>query len=245
MPGDKTNSITLKSKEITAVLGTPPRWLIRWGSLHILLVVLLLVALSAFISYPDTITTDAVITVTDTGSIVYPVQPGRLSACLVHNNQAVEKGQPLLVISHTMGGQDTLRASSPGTVITDRLFKPGDSLTTTDRLFTIRSFTANPHIVLVMQPAQSAQLQPGMSVNISLAGYPPDVFGALRGRLRTRPVTVRQQDICQVELSAPWPDALSIALLHTSIRGTATVTTAEKPFLQRVFQTQKKHDIHP
>ncbi|MEZ5056778.1 MAG: hypothetical protein R2879_07025 [Saprospiraceae bacterium] len=52
-----TNKIELKSEEVRELLKTPPSWLVRWGSLILLVVLFLLVLCSVLITFPkvDTI----------------------------------------------------------------------------------------------------------------------------------------------------------------------------------------------
>ena len=52
---NKLKNINLRSEEIQDILGTPPSWLTRFGSLFILLALLTIVIVSAIVEYPDVI----------------------------------------------------------------------------------------------------------------------------------------------------------------------------------------------
>lgn len=56
------DDIQLRSEQVQEVLETPPNWLIRWGSLVILGVIVLFFALACIIKYPEFITSTIVIT---------------------------------------------------------------------------------------------------------------------------------------------------------------------------------------
>jgi multidrug efflux pump subunit AcrA (membrane-fusion protein) len=47
-----TNKIELKSEEVRELLKTPPSWLVRWGSLILLVVLFFMVLFSVFITFP-------------------------------------------------------------------------------------------------------------------------------------------------------------------------------------------------
>ena len=54
--------IELRSEEVQEILGTPPSWLVRWGTLVIVGVLASLGVLSYVVKYPDVIMADAMIT---------------------------------------------------------------------------------------------------------------------------------------------------------------------------------------
>lgn len=55
----------LRSEEIQDILSMPPHWMLRWTSGIILVMVIGIVVWSSYISYPDKLTTEAQITLTD------------------------------------------------------------------------------------------------------------------------------------------------------------------------------------
>ena len=58
---DKEEKIELRSEEVQEILGTPPRWIVRWGITIILLVVIILFAGSYLFKYPDIIFANVVL----------------------------------------------------------------------------------------------------------------------------------------------------------------------------------------
>jgi multidrug resistance efflux pump len=101
--------IEIRSEEVQEILGTPPRWIIRWGITIMLMVVIVLVSGSYFYKYPDLIT--ARITIL---SEYPPVQivarsNGKLDQLFVANNQVVEDNQVLGVIENTASYADAYR----------------------------------------------------------------------------------------------------------------------------------------
>src|SRR5882724_6869169 len=52
---NKEKDILLRSREIDEIIGKPPHWLIRWGIGIFFFVLTLVLVLSAFVRYPETI----------------------------------------------------------------------------------------------------------------------------------------------------------------------------------------------
>jgi len=55
-------NIELRSEEVLEILTKVPHWMIRWGNVLFLVLILLLLFLSWFIKYPDIILSEAIIT---------------------------------------------------------------------------------------------------------------------------------------------------------------------------------------
>ncbi|MBK6931427.1 MAG: hypothetical protein IPH12_11375 [Saprospirales bacterium] len=59
---DDREYVELRSEEVQEILGTPPGWLVRWGTLIVLLCFAALLGVAAIISYPDVIEARVVVT---------------------------------------------------------------------------------------------------------------------------------------------------------------------------------------
>ena len=82
------------------LLGRPPHWLLRSGATVLAVVIVLLLTLSAVISYPDMITSR--LTVTGSHSVVEVMarQSGHLQSVKVKEKQMVKQGEVLAVIEN-------------------------------------------------------------------------------------------------------------------------------------------------
>ncbi len=56
------NDLKLRSEEMQDILSRTPNWMIRWGTILIFAIILMLFFVSWFIKYPDIVTTAIVIT---------------------------------------------------------------------------------------------------------------------------------------------------------------------------------------
>lgn len=91
----------LRSEEVQEILTKVPHWMIRWGNVLFLTLILLLLFLSWLIKYPDVISANAIITTTIPPEKVFAKNTGRLDVLLVNDNEIVKANQPLAVIENT------------------------------------------------------------------------------------------------------------------------------------------------
>ena len=93
--------IELRSEEVQEILGTPPSWLVRWGTLVIVGVLASLGVLSYVVKYPDVIMADAMITTSAPPTSVVTRSDGNLSKLLASEKQEVKAGEILAVMQNT------------------------------------------------------------------------------------------------------------------------------------------------
>jgi len=110
---DQIDDIELRSEEVQEILTRAPNWMIRWGSALFLGLIILLLAISWFLEYPDIIPSQAIITTQVPPQKERARNTGRFSAILVEDNQDVVKNQPLAIIENTANYKDiyTLKAA--------------------------------------------------------------------------------------------------------------------------------------
>lgn len=106
------DDIQLRSEQVQEVLETPPNWLIRWGSLVILGVIVLFFALACIIKYPEFITSTIVITSQNPSEKIEVRINTRIEKILVQDHQEVKKGQLLMILESTANHADMLRLKS-------------------------------------------------------------------------------------------------------------------------------------
>lgn len=130
MSENDLDNIELRSEEVQEILTKVPHWMIRWGSLLFLSVILLLLLISWFVKYPDIITSEAIITTQIPPEKEYANISGKLDAILISDNDKVRANQPLAIIENTANYKDVLKLKQTiDTVrINNRLFSfPIDS----------------------------------------------------------------------------------------------------------------------
>ncbi|WP_298761463.1 HlyD family efflux transporter periplasmic adaptor subunit [uncultured Psychroserpens sp.] len=104
-----SNNIELRSEQVQDILTAVPNWMIRWGNSLIFVLLLMLLAISWFVKYPDIINAKAVITTEIPPQKEYAKVTGKLSALLVSDNEKVSSRQPLAIIENTANYEDVFK----------------------------------------------------------------------------------------------------------------------------------------
>ena len=109
---EEHEKIELRSDEVQEILGTPPRWIVRWGTTMIFIGIILLGVVSYIIKYPDVVAVPMYVT-----TFVEPVEVvsnrnGHLSQLMVEDKESVVFGQILVEIQNQADLEDVLSLDS-------------------------------------------------------------------------------------------------------------------------------------
>ncbi|MEM9549438.1 MAG: HlyD family secretion protein, partial [Bacteroidota bacterium] len=106
------DNIELRSAEVQEILTRVPHWMIRWGNFLFLSLILMMLLISWFVKYPDSIESEAFITTQIPPHKEYAKTSGLLQTILVENNQLVRANQPLAIIQNTANFEDVFLLQS-------------------------------------------------------------------------------------------------------------------------------------
>jgi multidrug resistance efflux pump len=109
---NKNTSFELRSEEVQELLTRVPHWLIRWGSLVVLCILMILLFVSWLVKYPDIISTQIVITTNMPPEKLIAKTSGSIEAILVKNNATIYKNTPIAVIENTANYKDVFLLKS-------------------------------------------------------------------------------------------------------------------------------------
>jgi len=117
--------IELRAEEVQEILGTPPSWLVRWGSVVIFFCLAVMVGVSALVRYPDVVSARIEITTAIRPVDVVAQTDGYLEKLFVKDNERVAQNAVLGLLQSTTKYDDILQL--------ERLLKrwqqlPSDSL---------------------------------------------------------------------------------------------------------------------
>ncbi len=87
----------LRSEEVQEILGTPPSWLTRWGSLLGLITFVCLVFVGYTIKYPDSVESDIRVTSIDPPRRLVAERDLFIADILVQNEDTIQAGQTIIV----------------------------------------------------------------------------------------------------------------------------------------------------
>ncbi|WP_277016347.1 HlyD family secretion protein [Flavobacterium lindanitolerans] len=110
MPDDK--HIELRSEEVQEILTKVPHWMIRWGNVVILTVLLSLLVMSWIVKYPDIVTSEITITTQIPPQRLITKSSGRIEKIFIKNGETVSANTALAVIENTARYQDVFLLKS-------------------------------------------------------------------------------------------------------------------------------------
>ncbi|WP_299678362.1 HlyD family efflux transporter periplasmic adaptor subunit [uncultured Dokdonia sp.] len=108
----KLEEIELRSEQVQDILSYVPHWMIRYGNVLFLVLIILFLALSFFIKYPDVISSEAIITTIQPPQKIYANTKGKLDTLLVVDNQQVSANTPLAIIENSADFKDVFYLKS-------------------------------------------------------------------------------------------------------------------------------------
>ncbi|WP_026727061.1 HlyD family secretion protein [Flavobacterium denitrificans] len=106
------NALELRSEEVQDILTKVPHWMIRWGTVLIFFIILMLFFISWFVKYPDVVNTEIVITTNIPPEKIVSKSSGRIEAILVKNKAIVSKNTTLAIIENTANYKDVFLLKS-------------------------------------------------------------------------------------------------------------------------------------
>ncbi len=104
MPDNK--HIELRSEDVQEILTKVPHWMIRWGNVVILTVLLSLLVMSWIVKYPDIVTSEITITTQIPPQRLITKSSGRIEKIFIKNGESVSQNTALAVIENTARYKD-------------------------------------------------------------------------------------------------------------------------------------------
>ena len=104
--------IELRSEEVQEILTRVPNWMIRWGTVLIFGIILILFFVSWLIKYPDVIATQIVITTNIPPEKLVAKVSGEIEAILVKDKSNVSQNSPLAIIENSANFLDIFKLKS-------------------------------------------------------------------------------------------------------------------------------------
>ncbi|MEO8515441.1 MAG: HlyD family efflux transporter periplasmic adaptor subunit [Flavobacterium sp.] len=104
---EKNNkTFELRSDEVQDILTKVPHWMIRWGTLLIFGIIIMLFFTSWFLKYPDVVNSEIVITTNIPPEKLIAKTSGRIEAILIKDKTTVPENIPLAVIENSANYKD-------------------------------------------------------------------------------------------------------------------------------------------
>ncbi len=108
---NQVETINLRSEEVQEILTRVPNWMIRWGTVLIFGIILMLFFVSYLIKYPDVIATQIIITTNIPPEKLVAKVSGKIEAILIIDKAIVGTNEPLAVIENSANYKDIFKLS--------------------------------------------------------------------------------------------------------------------------------------
>ncbi|MRX70411.1 HlyD family secretion protein [Flavobacterium resistens] len=108
----KSTDFELRSEEVQEILRRVPHWMIRWGTVFIFVIIMMLFLVSWVVKYPDIVNTKIVITTNFPPEKIVSRSTGRIEAILVKDKAIISKNTTLAVIENTANYKDVFLLKS-------------------------------------------------------------------------------------------------------------------------------------
>ena len=102
------NNIEVLNEEIQEILGTPPGWILRFGTLIFFIVIVVLIWLSYWIQYPDVVVSEIIVSFNNPPTKLISTKLGYINKLHAVHNQKVKKGQLLISYNSEANYKDVL-----------------------------------------------------------------------------------------------------------------------------------------
>jgi len=104
--------VELRSEDVQEILGTPPGWLVRWGTTIVLFGFGMMLAAAWLVRYPDVVEAKVIVTTATPPLDIIARTDGRIARLLVSDTARVKANQLLAVMQSTANYRDVLLLDS-------------------------------------------------------------------------------------------------------------------------------------
>lgn len=102
----KLDDIELRSEEVQDILTAMPHWMVRWGNILLLIIIVLLFVFSWFIRYPDIVQTEIIITTQIPPEKLVANSTGKIAHIFISDKGVVTPHTPLAIIENPANYKD-------------------------------------------------------------------------------------------------------------------------------------------
>lgn len=109
MKKDILDNIELRSESVQDILTNPPHWMIRWGNTIIFMILLLILAMSYVIKYPEFIPASVIVTSQNPPEKIEARSNSKIEKIFIKDHQKVKKGDVMMILQSAANYQDVLK----------------------------------------------------------------------------------------------------------------------------------------
>ncbi|MEN6619669.1 MAG: HlyD family efflux transporter periplasmic adaptor subunit [Rikenellaceae bacterium] len=123
---EEKKKIELRSEDVNDILSRPPGWILRWGTVIILSIVVLLLIGSAIFKYPDRLVAPVLVTSENLPAQLVAKTTGRLQKIFKGEGELVSNGELIAIIENPTSYENYLELKSITSQFSDSLADNGN-----------------------------------------------------------------------------------------------------------------------
>jgi len=230
------SEINRHTEDMQEIITKVPSWILRWGITVFFGILLMVVAISIFVRYPDTIKTGLRLVSSEVSAPVITTEPDRVVKLFVKQGAIVKKGQPLADIQTLSDPvrEYSLNAPQDGKVGFAAIVQSGSLLGRNEEVFYIHP--QNEYFFGIMEiPSNNInKIKIGQQVLVSLRNYPADEYGRLKGTISYIADEPGKEGFFALKVTLNTSDLKRQVQLKNWMIGDAEIITQDVSILKRI-----------
>jgi len=227
------------TEDMQEIITKVPSWILRWGIMLFFGILLMIVAISVFVRYPDTIKGGLKLESSGiSASVIIPVA-GSITKLLIKQGSVVKKEQPLVFVATSNNPISTyiLTAPQDGRVGFVAIVQQGAFLRANQEVFTIHPNNEQFFGIMQIPSNNINKIKVGQEVLISLRNYPTDEYGQLKGNISYIADEPTQSGLFTVKVTPNTNGLKKHVELKSWMIGDAEIITENVSLQRRIYKS--------
>lgn len=228
--------IYLRSEEVQEIMGKVPPTILRWGISCIACILLSVLVGSFFFEYPETISSEVVISSTILSVEISPNDNGRLVDVCAYNGSRIEMGDTLAVLSTG----EVIKAPISGIIGFIKPCEVNSTIRAGDALFSILPDSIGQVFAQARVAKKDAlRIRVGQETIIRLDGYSSEPLDVIRGKVAEISLIPDSEGYCYIKIDLPQErvdDTQSLLSSIYQMRGMTEIIVNRKKLAEKVIR---------
>jgi len=172
------------TEDIQEIITKVPSWIVRWGITLFFGVLLIVLAISVLVRYPDMVKAPVKLQSLGNTSSVVANTSGIITRVFVNKDQPVKNGQALVEIQNISDRKlYILKAPQDGITGFSAIIQAGAAILSNQEMFRIHPHNEQYFGVIQITQTNVSKIKKGQDVLINLSNYPSEKYGPLKGKI--------------------------------------------------------------
>lgn len=225
------------TEDMHEIITKVPSWILRWGIMLFFGILLIAVAISVIVRYPDTIKAGIKIGSVNNSKTVITNVSGTISKVFVTKEQLVKRGQPLVTIDDS-GKSIVLTAPQDGKVAFVAIVHDGYALRADQEVFRITLGNEQYFGIIQVPQNQISKISEGQNVLITFNNYPVEEYGHLKGKIDYIADEPTSEGIFNIKVTFNnYTDLKKPIQLKSWMTGNAEIITEDLSLQSRIYNS--------